>query len=119
MNLYFSMGENLSAGWDKPWSEEEFMVRHGDAIRTVEADRIVWVHRNLRWQNILVHNGRLSGIIDWENSGWFPCHWQLHALRYVRGCPIRVCAMWKDMKFPPETEAAYQASMSLIYYHPC
>ena len=116
LNCYFSMSANLSIDCDKPWSEEEFVARHGDAIRAVTVDRIVWVHRDLRCQNILVRNGRLSEIINWENSG---CHWQLHAMRNVRvAYPKSICAMWEDAEFPPETEAEFQASKTLPYYHP-
>ena len=93
------------------------MARHGDAIRTVTVHRIVWVHRDWRCQNILVRNGRLSEIINWENSGWFLYHWQLHAMRNVRvAYPKRICAMWEDAEFPPETEAEFQASKTLPYY---
>ncbi|KIK03880.1 hypothetical protein K443DRAFT_5039 [Laccaria amethystina LaAM-08-1] len=84
LDCYFSMSSNLSIDSDNPWTEEEFVATHGDAIGAVSADRIAWVHRDLRWQNILVRDGRLSGIIDWKNSGWFPRHWQLHALRNIR-----------------------------------
>ena len=44
------------------------------------ADAIVYVHADLRSYNILVKDGRSSRIIDWENSGWLPRHWQLHVM---------------------------------------
>jgi aminoglycoside phosphotransferase len=34
-------------------------------------DSIRFCHRDLHQLNIMVDNGRLSGIIDWEMSGWY------------------------------------------------
>jgi RIO-like serine/threonine protein kinase len=33
---------------------------------------IVFTHADLNMRNILVKDGRISGIVDWENAGWFP-----------------------------------------------
>ncbi|KAG5954820.1 hypothetical protein E4U57_004095 [Claviceps arundinis] len=33
---------------------------------------IVFTHGDLNMRNIMMHNGRLSGLIDWETCGWFP-----------------------------------------------
>ncbi|KAF8196941.1 kinase-like protein [Pholiota molesta] len=119
LDCYFRMSANLSIEVDNPWTEEELVATHPDAMRAVTADRIVWVHRDLRLQNILIRDGRLSGIIDWEHSGWFPCHWQLHTLRIIKRVinPKRICSAWEDVVFPPETEAAFRASMTVLYYH--
>ncbi|KAI0426010.1 kinase-like domain-containing protein [Xylaria sp. FL1042] len=37
--------------------------------------KIVFTHADLNMRNVLMQNGRLSGIVDWENSGWFPEYW--------------------------------------------
>ncbi|EPE33411.1 Protein kinase-like (PK-like) [Glarea lozoyensis ATCC 20868] len=37
---------------------------------------IVFTHSDLNMRNILVHNGKISGIVDWENAGWFPDYWE-------------------------------------------
>ncbi|OJT11330.1 hypothetical protein TRAPUB_12130 [Trametes pubescens] len=39
--------------------------------------RVCFTHADLAARNILVKNGRLSGIIDWEYSGWYPEYWEL------------------------------------------
>ena len=39
--------------------------------------RIVFTHGDLNMRNVLMHNGRLSGIVDWENAGWCPEYWDL------------------------------------------
>lgn len=38
--------------------------------------QIVFTHGDLNMRNILVHNGKLSGIIDWETAGWYPDYWE-------------------------------------------
>ena len=99
-------------------SPEELVSVEPDAVKAVVADRIVFVHCDLRSHNIIVKNGRLSGIIDWENSGWLPLHWQLHILRRpcftMRG---RLLKMFSDPKlYPVGSEAAYQGSCKLLYW---
>ncbi|CAG9946373.1 unnamed protein product [Clonostachys rosea f. rosea IK726] len=48
---------------------------------------ITFTHGDLNMRNILVSNGRLSGIVDWENSGWFPEYWDYTKAYY--GAKIR------------------------------
>uniref|UniRef100_A0A8H7NMD5 Aminoglycoside phosphotransferase domain-containing protein n=1 Tax=Bionectria ochroleuca TaxID=29856 RepID=A0A8H7NMD5_BIOOC len=48
---------------------------------------ITFTHGDLNMRNILVSNGRLSGIVDWENSGWFPEYWDYTKAYY--GTKIR------------------------------
>ena len=38
--------------------------------------RILLAHGDLNMRNILVKNGRISGIVDWENAGWYPEYWE-------------------------------------------
>ncbi|KAL2826834.1 kinase-like domain-containing protein [Aspergillus cavernicola] len=33
-------------------------------------------HGDLNPSNILVRGDRVTGIIDWEFSGWYPCYWE-------------------------------------------
>lgn len=44
---------------------------------------IVLTHSDLNMRNILVYNGRLSGIVDWENSGWYPDYWEYTKARFI------------------------------------
>ncbi|THU91873.1 hypothetical protein K435DRAFT_800948 [Dendrothele bispora CBS 962.96] len=56
-------------------------------LTTMTADSIRYVHPDLRMYNIIVRDGHLAGIIDWEDSGWYPYSWQVHAMRWPRfGC---------------------------------
>ncbi|KAG6178065.1 hypothetical protein E4U27_003999 [Claviceps purpurea] len=36
---------------------------------------IIFTHGDLNMRNIMMYNGRLSGIIDWETCGWYPDYW--------------------------------------------
>lgn len=50
---------------------------------------IRFCHMDLQDANVLVHNGQLSGIIDWEFAGWYT--WRLEvlgALKKLRGPAI-------------------------------
>ncbi|KAF9065203.1 kinase-like domain-containing protein [Rhodocollybia butyracea] len=83
-----------------------------DTVNAVLEDRIVWVHTDLRMQNILICNGRVSGIVDWEDSGWLPRHWQLHILRTPQqGCQGPWVRYWLwTHHFENDVETAYAAS---------
>ena len=99
-------------------SKAELKQLYPAASQALMADAIVFVHADLRSHNILVKDGRLSGIIDWENSGWLPRHWQLHVMR--RSCPStrgKLREVINDMRGPDESEAAYRESKSLLRYH--
>ncbi|KZT50545.1 hypothetical protein CALCODRAFT_504605 [Calocera cornea HHB12733] len=42
----------------------------------------IFSHGDLSSDNIMVHNGRLSGLIDWETSGWMPPYWDYLCTRW-------------------------------------
>jgi aminoglycoside phosphotransferase (APT) family kinase protein len=99
-------------------SAEEFKELHPNASHTIMSDTIVYVHADLRSHNILVKDGRLSGIVDWENSGWLPLHWQLHVLR--RSCPStrpKLRKLLGNTRGPSGSEAAYEESLPLLHYN--
>ncbi|KAF9062652.1 kinase-like domain-containing protein [Rhodocollybia butyracea] len=53
----------------------------------------IFSHGDLVPENILVHDGHISGIIDWEYAGWYPYFWNAYiALRR----PF-VDSQWKKM----------------------
>lgn len=46
--------------------------------------RIVFTHGDLNMRNILVtEDGKLSGVVDWENAGWYPEYWEYTKALYV------------------------------------
>ncbi|KAJ3837499.1 kinase-like domain-containing protein [Lentinula raphanica] len=42
---------------------------------------IVFTHNDIAMRNILVDGDCVTGLIDWECSGWFPEHWE-----YTKAC---------------------------------
>ncbi|KAG6240313.1 hypothetical protein E4U25_008139 [Claviceps purpurea] len=44
---------------------------------------IVLTHGDLNMRNIMMHNGRLSGIIDWETCGWYPDYWDYTKAHFI------------------------------------
>lgn len=81
-------------------------------LKPILEDPVVYVHGDLAMQNVLVHNGRVSGIIDWEDSGWFPRHWMVHKLRTPRpGCEGFWLRYWIFHRFDPVMEDAYDTGL--------
>ncbi|KAF7947205.1 uncharacterized protein EAE97_004454 [Botrytis byssoidea] len=67
-----------------------FLVSHVDSIparalgeeNVPRNHRSVSTHSNLHWSNILVDQGKLSGIIDWECAGFMPEYWEFTKAMY-------------------------------------
>ncbi|KAK7446758.1 hypothetical protein VKT23_014454 [Stygiomarasmius scandens] len=90
---------------------------HSDAMKKpILEDSIVWTHMVMAMQNIMVQNGRVTGIIDWEDAGWYPRHWLLHVLRTPRSsCSGIWVRYWIfEHKFDELAEHPYQISLSLL-----
>lgn len=67
-------------------SRELFEEKLGFAKRMQSRKHtIVYTHGDLKHHNIMIHNGHISGFIDWESAGWYPEYWEFTtALRF---CP--------------------------------
>ena len=77
----------------------------------------VYVHCDLRCQNIMVtEDGKFTGIIDWENSGWHVRHWQLLVVRtpLIIINPPKLSKWWRDIQFEQDIEEAYSAGWELV-----
>lgn len=44
---------------------------------------ICFTHADLHLRNIMVRDGSITGIIDWEFSGWYPEYWEFAKALYV------------------------------------
>jgi aminoglycoside phosphotransferase (APT) family kinase protein len=38
--------------------------------------RVCFTHADLASCNVVIENGRISGIIDWSQAGWYPEYWE-------------------------------------------
>ncbi|KAI5209071.1 APH-domain-containing protein [Aureobasidium subglaciale] len=78
--LLYPAGPNM---WD---DMEEFLSLKKRVDRLFSnRHRIVYTHGDLKHHNIMVHNGHVSGFIDWKSAGWYPEYWEFTtALRFTR-----------------------------------
>ena len=61
--------------------------------------KIVFTHGDLNMRNILAINGKVTGIVDWENAGWFPEYWEFTKAHYTARSSIRWLADIIDQVF--------------------
>ncbi|AEO62728.1 uncharacterized protein THITE_2107226 [Thermothielavioides terrestris NRRL 8126] len=45
--------------------------------------KIVFTHGDINMHNVMVKDGKLSGIVDWECAGWYPEYWEYTKAHYV------------------------------------
>ncbi|OCT49045.1 Protein kinase-like protein [Cladophialophora carrionii] len=62
---------------------EQHHIHHSDhlsesagSLFTATDHKIVFTHGDLSPINIIVREGRVVGIVDWEYAGWYPEHWE-------------------------------------------
>ncbi|KAG4430487.1 hypothetical protein IFR05_014030 [Cadophora sp. M221] len=55
--------------------------------------KIVFTHADLNMRNILVEDGRITGIVDWENAGFFPEYWEYTKCHFG----VRISKRWPKM----------------------
>ena len=41
-----------------------------------KSNQSVFTHGDIAPRNIMVENGNITGIIDWEHAGWYPDYWE-------------------------------------------
>lgn len=69
-------------GYKTPLAYEKALSR-AKALRSIP-HKIVFTHGDLASHNILVHNGHLSAILDWEAAGWLPEYWEFTTAARLR-----------------------------------
>ena len=53
-----------------------------------DTHRILFTHGDLNPRNIIVREGRIVGLLDWECAGWYPEYWEF--IRFFRSIYTRV-----------------------------
>jgi aminoglycoside phosphotransferase (APT) family kinase protein len=52
-------------------------ILHDIALRSLRTDHeIVFTHADFTPRNIMVKDGRVVALLDWEYSGWYPEYWE-------------------------------------------
>lgn len=41
-----------------------------------------FTHGDLIPSNVIVKDGKIAAVIDWETAGWFPENWEYPKIRY-------------------------------------
>ena len=72
---------------------------------------IVFTHGDLNPRNILAENGRITGIVDWENAGWFPEYWEYTKAHFTVRSGIRWLADVVDRVFDGYREELWVENM--------
>jgi hypothetical protein len=78
--------------------------------------RVFFAHADLKPGNVLVHNGKLSGFVDWEFGGWYPEYWE-----YTKACYVVLrWQLWLDVmqKTFPEYPNEWRAER-ILQAHTC
>ena len=52
-------------------------ILHDIALRSLRTDHeIVFTHSDFAPRNMIIKDGKIAGILDWEYSGWYPEYWE-------------------------------------------
>lgn len=79
---------------------------------------IVFTHGDLNPRNILAVNGKITGIVDWENAGWFPEYWEYTKAHYTVRYTIKWLADVIDRVFEGYREELWIENMLSDLYGP-
>ncbi|KIY48652.1 kinase-like protein, partial [Fistulina hepatica ATCC 64428] len=72
----------IEEGKEFVWQPEVLLsIRH----RMCDNHHIVFTHGDLSPRNILVHGSKATAIVDWEDAGWYPEHWELIKAEWCPG----------------------------------
>ena len=52
-----------------------------------------FTHSDITPRNILVKDGKITAIVDWEMAGWYPEYWE-----YTRWDDFRFSQRWRDLR---------------------
>jgi aminoglycoside phosphotransferase (APT) family kinase protein len=111
----FCLHEPL-AGYDRRTARLLAAVREIGAARDV-ADGPDLVHLDFHPGNVLVHEGRISGVVDWDGAGRGDGRLDLVTLRFdlALRSPRHGDALAEELRaaVPPDRLRAYQAHMAL------
>ncbi|PLB48316.1 hypothetical protein P170DRAFT_437984 [Aspergillus steynii IBT 23096] len=64
------------------------LLRHYAKFALENNHHIVFAHADFAPRNVLVDGGRVTAILDWEDSGWYPEYWEhIKALAQLKPMP--------------------------------
>lgn len=101
----FSSDDELWAEMSLALSKVPEVLRQRLRQKMPTASPYTFTHDDLTSVNIMVENGNLAGILDWETSGYFPVWWEFTCAGIGLGQEDKE---WKDMlrKYMPDHTTA-------------
>ncbi|KAL7778429.1 hypothetical protein CFE70_007929 [Pyrenophora teres f. teres 0-1] len=66
-------GSNSSRSFESQEQYEE-LVEIAERLRNVQHP-IIFTHGDLQYHNVVVLNGHVTALLDWETAGWYPDYW--------------------------------------------
>lgn len=86
---------------------------------------VVFTHNDFAIRNVMVKDGKITGIIDWEGSGWFPAHWEYVKAHVTNGEGDNVVGAFRPytaLVVPPyplelEADRRWVAPPRVVYRH--
>ena len=82
------------------------MLRHYAKFALTDDHEIAFTHADFAPRNILVEDGRVTAILDWEYAGWYPAYWEYcQSFRHLR--PMYDWPEYLARILPPKSEREY------------
>ncbi|KAF4201755.1 hypothetical protein CNMCM8927_001084 [Aspergillus lentulus] len=82
------------------------LLRHYARFALMDGHSFVFTHGDLAPRDILVDEGRVTALLDWEYAGWYPEYWEyVQALRQLR--PMKNWPEYLARILPPRYEREY------------
>ena len=63
-------------------SHASSLLKRLESLKSTQLPSVVFTHSDFAPRNIILSNNRVSGIIDWEQSGWWPYWWEYVKAHY-------------------------------------
>jgi hypothetical protein len=58
-------------------SEAEYQATYACAKKVQSMPhQVMFSHGDLKHHNIMIHEGHITGFLDWESAGWYPSYWE-------------------------------------------
>lgn len=70
--VHYSPTWNYRIPWLQLWKSFHQLFQHNSEPAYPVCTPYTFTHGDLNCQNIIVKDGELAGILDWESAGYFP-----------------------------------------------
>lgn len=78
--------------------------------------KIVFTHGDFRPANIIVRDGHVAAILDWELAGWYPEYWEFAKAFYIENFTTDWATYVLDILKPYYGELAMHSKLSSVLW---